>query len=498
MRPSLKNLVQPVVAAGGLAFPLALLLALVATPVLIIHNDLGWHLRSGEMILASHGVPFTDPWSINTHGFPWLNSSWGWDCIVWTVYQAFGLTGLLSVSALLSAVLVGFVVSTSEAAGAKTALALPVGLGMMFALLTYELPEAPVSIAPQTTTLLLLALLQHRLQRSEGRQPWWGPLLFVAWANLHGGFVAGQLAVAVAFGERILRFGKAGLTRETLLVGACLLVPVISPYGIGNYVYVLRHLGSAANDMIFEWQPYSPWQSILVSMFIVGFLASLFDRGVRRSGALCIQGLVWLVLGLQHQRNMALFLVSATPLLAVGASSLLRADMRALVPGRVASAASALLVLLSPAVVRSQFSGDVDWPSQMYPKQEIAYLIDHLGGRRFYNHWNFGSFLIFDAAGRLPVFIDGRGATAYPPSLLQEMRDVPLLQILDKYQIEVALIPLYAKDQQALLDEANSGWERELTGASGIIYRRKAVHVWSGDGKSSAEWRTLAERHVRT
>lgn len=474
VRPEPPQAAKASLAASRLAFPLGLLLALVASPVLIIHNDLGWHLRSGQLILTTHRVPTTDPWSINTHGFPWLNSSWGWDCVSWMLYQPLGLTGLLCISAVLAALLVRLVVTNAEGAGAKPALAIPVGLWMLLALMLYELPEAPVSIAPQTTTLVLLASLQRRLQRSDGRQPWWGPILFVVWANLHGGFVAGQLAVVVALCERVFRTGTRNIGREISLVAGCLLGPLISPYGIDNYVYVLRHLSSPASDMILEWKAYSVWQSALASTFMLGFLASLLHPGVRRSRTLVVQAVVWLVLGLQHQRNVALFLVSAAPLLCVGASSLFRGEVHSLVSLRATNWASALLVLTSPALAMVAFSGPVAWPGQMYPKREIAYLVEHLDGRPFFNHWNFGSFLIFDAAGKIPVFIDGRGATAYPPELLQEMRDLSLLQILDRHHIEVAFIPVYDKNHQAELD-SDARWERELTGASGIIYRRRTT-----------------------
>jgi hypothetical protein len=424
------------------------------------------------MILVSRHVPLTDPWSINTQGFPWLNSSWGWDCIAWIMYRYTGLTGLLCITALLCAALVRLVTSIAETAGAKAAVAIPVGIWMLLALLTYELPEAPVSIAPQTTTLVLLVLLQLRLERDDQRQPWWGPLLLVLWANLHGGFVAGQLAIIVAVAARLLRVGRIGIAREALLAGACLVAPVVSPYGFDNYLYVIRHLSSPASEVIFEWQGYALSQSVLASTFIIAFVASVVVAGVRRHHALVVQAIVWLGFGLDHQRNIALFLVSAAPLLAIAGSSFLRTDMQPLVPQRIARTAFAMLVLASPAIVRSQFANRVEWPAQMYPKQEIAYLVDHLRGRRLYNHWNFGSYIIFDAAGRVPVFIDGRGATAYPPELLQEMRDLSLPQILDKHRIDVALIPLNAQELVAELD-ARSEWERELTGESGVIYRRR-------------------------
>jgi hypothetical protein len=384
------------------------------------------------------------------------------------------LTGLLCATALLSALLVGLVASTSQGIGAKVAMAIPVSLLMLISLLTYELPEAPFSISPQTTTLVLLAWLQHALERNAGKQPWWAPLLFVGWANLHGGFVAGQFALIVHLVHRATQSGKTGLARECLLLTLCLLAPLVSPYGLDNYIYVLRHLSTPASDFILEWQPYSATQSALVSIFILGFIASMFNSGVRRSVPLLVQSLVWLVFGLQHQRNIALFLVSAAPLLATAVSALFQSDMRMRIPLRIANLATAGLMLCGPTIVQSRFSGRVQWPQIMYPKQEIAYLAKHLAGRRLYNQWNFGAFLIFETTGQVPHFIDGRGATAFPPALLEDLRDLSLPRLLDKYNIEVVLVPTYALDLQAVLEKGRL-WEVEMSGASGIIYRKKAA-----------------------
>ena len=65
--------------ARWIVFPLSLYLLLLLSPLLILQNDLGWHLRTGELIVGHGGVPLVDPWATTTDGFPWLNTSWGWD-----------------------------------------------------------------------------------------------------------------------------------------------------------------------------------------------------------------------------------------------------------------------------------------------------------------------------------------------------------------------------------------------------------------------------------
>jgi len=464
---------RPQASTRHAVFPFTLYLLLLLSPFLLLHNDLGWHLRSGELILHQGAVPLSDPWATTTQGFPWLNSSWGWDCLSWIVYDHLGFSGLLCGTAVLGAILGALVAASGEASGAKSAVVILVSAWMVLALLTYEQPEIPLSVAPQTVTLVCLAGLQLALLKSGGRQPWWTALLFAGWANLHGGYVAGDLAIVVGLGQYVRRHGTAGLSRELGLVGLCALAPLLSPYGVDNYTYFFRHLSTPANDFIFEWKPYAFDRSALASGFIVAFLLSLASPRVRRS-PLLVQSVLWLVTGLRHQRNIALFMVSAAPLVATGVSALLRADMRAVIPRWVSLLASAVLIVCSGRIVHSRFTGEIDWPADMYPAQEIDYLREHLAGRRLYNHWNFGSFIIFRAGGRVPVFVDGRGATAYPPSLLKDLRDLALTELLDKYEIEVVLIPLRATGIRAELEERGM-WEREVSGKSAIIYRRTGM-----------------------
>src|SRR5271166_4912118 len=62
----------------------ALLGVLVFTTVsmrLLGDAGIGWHIRTGQMILATHEIPRVDPFSSSQGGQPWFAWEWGYDLI---------------------------------------------------------------------------------------------------------------------------------------------------------------------------------------------------------------------------------------------------------------------------------------------------------------------------------------------------------------------------------------------------------------------------------
>ena len=57
---------------------------------------------------------------------------------------------------------------------------------------------------------------------------------------------------------------------------------------------------------------------------------------------------------------------------------------------------------------------------EMLSEQDALYLQTHFSHARLLNHWNVGGLLIFRTRGTVPVFVDGRAATAYPDALLRD------------------------------------------------------------------------------
>src|SRR5215475_1111239 len=64
------------------------LFALAARPMR--DPDLWWHLRTGELIVQSHDVPHTDPFSFTRQVQPWINHEWLSDVLIYGVYRIAG------------------------------------------------------------------------------------------------------------------------------------------------------------------------------------------------------------------------------------------------------------------------------------------------------------------------------------------------------------------------------------------------------------------------
>src|SRR6201986_2931735 len=64
---------------------------------------IGWHIRTGEIILASRTVPRTDPFSYTRHGAPWCAWEWLYDAIIAAIHHFAGLNGVVLFTALVIA-----------------------------------------------------------------------------------------------------------------------------------------------------------------------------------------------------------------------------------------------------------------------------------------------------------------------------------------------------------------------------------------------------------
>jgi len=65
--------------------------------------DIGWHIRTGELILATHSLPRTDPFSSTMLGKPWFAWEWLYDLTLGILDRAGGLNGVVWLCALLVA-----------------------------------------------------------------------------------------------------------------------------------------------------------------------------------------------------------------------------------------------------------------------------------------------------------------------------------------------------------------------------------------------------------
>lgn len=191
-----------------------------------MHDDLFWHLRSGEWIAAHHRVPLVDLFSYTREGARWITHEWGFSLASWLIYRAGGLGGLVLTTALLAVAIFAAVacravdLAGTGAAAAPTEPRRPAaapGPGdaappragatvrclLLAALLALGLwaasPEIFLRAALAGELMLALVLAALGRYRRTGRRRWLAALaaLFWPWASLHSGVVFGLFVLAL-------------------------------------------------------------------------------------------------------------------------------------------------------------------------------------------------------------------------------------------------------------------------------------------------------------
>ncbi|MBX6316748.1 MAG: hypothetical protein IRY99_28120, partial [Isosphaeraceae bacterium] len=286
-------------------------------------NDPGtfWHVRLGREILQTGQVPRVDELTYTRAGRPWVDQSWAFDAgLAWLV-DRWGWSGAVAAAALLLAGIYGALARGLIRDGASPLVAAVV------AILAAGIGSIHFLVRPHLFTFAFVfwTLRACRIYHERGGWTLWSvPLVEVAWANLHGGFLAGPLIVATAALGHALS-GRWDRKRRRRLGGYAavfvltVLATFINPYGPGLYGHVFGLLvSSRVTDLITEYQP-SPFgrtETRVLEWVVLGLIAlPVFSRN-RPTRYDLVHALVWLHLALGTIRHAPLFAFAVAPVLA--------------------------------------------------------------------------------------------------------------------------------------------------------------------------------------
>jgi hypothetical protein len=216
--------------------------------LLLRDAGIGWHIRNGEQMLATHTVPHTDYFSSSMSGHSWYAWEWLYDLLVAIIHYAFGLNGVVFYTAAIIAAT--FVLALYF--GLRRGATLPV----MLLLLLISLGASAVHFLARPHVLSwLLTVIYFELLDSASNERYrrllWLPLLMVLWVNLHGGFVLGFLLLAIYLTGGIIEYvsrrepAEASAKRIRWLSGIAFVTfaaSFVNPYGYHLHVHVYRYL----------------------------------------------------------------------------------------------------------------------------------------------------------------------------------------------------------------------------------------------------------------
>jgi hypothetical protein len=225
----------------------------VLAPRLLQDADTGWHIRNGEMILATHHIPHTDSFSSTMQGKPWYAWEWLYDAMIASLHTSWGLNGVVYFTA--------FVIALTFALSFRLVLARGGGFVLTLFLLLFSLGAAAIHMLarPHVLSWLLTVVWFHLLQSSESHPPnrrlFWLPPLMLLWVNVHGGFLTGFILLALYFLGNLLEFAKstspghravaAHRLRSLGTISAlCLIASLINPYGYKLYAHIYHYLSN--------------------------------------------------------------------------------------------------------------------------------------------------------------------------------------------------------------------------------------------------------------
>jgi hypothetical protein len=231
-----------------------LLVALTWGPLtkgLLGDAGIGWHIRTGELILKAHSIPRVDPFSSTMNGQPWYGWEWAYDAVVGALHDTAGLSGVVLFTALVIALTFALVLRRMLTQGAN----LPVAVIML--LLAVAASTIHFLARPHVLSWLLTVIWFGVLDGFEAdgqtRRLLWLPVLTLLWVNLHGGFLVGFFllgiylvsALIVGLASRSTEDRETALRRAWILgvIGiVSFLVTFANPYGYKLHVHIYQYL----------------------------------------------------------------------------------------------------------------------------------------------------------------------------------------------------------------------------------------------------------------
>ena len=383
--------------------------------------DLWWHLRTGQWIVENHAVPFQDYFSAYGMGKTWIAYSWLFELIIYAIYSAVGLIGIVIFTLLMSLLIT--LVLHALVRRARLPFALEITL-MAVALGSMKPVISPRSWLFTILFFALELLVLLKIRRS-GRMNllWILPPLFAAWANFHIQFIYGLAAVVFFLAEVVVSSfwnrnpgtcASANLHPARLcgVAAACVLAIFLTPY---HYQLLRPLIEISAQTGVFsnvaELHPLffrSPadWFVLLLTLVAVFLLG--WGRTWQVFPMLLL--ILGVVLGFRARRDAWVVVFAAVAVVCEFRRDVSSGDGFSFTKPRIlAIAATVIIFAYGFAAYRGVNNRSLEQGvERLFPAKAADFIIDHRLPGPLFNNFDWGGYLIWRLPG-LPVSMDGRG-----------------------------------------------------------------------------------------
>ena len=417
----------------------ALLASLVCTALsvkLLGDAGIGWHIRTGQEILAKQAIPRVDPFSAQIRE-PWIAWEWLYDVIVGRLELSAGLNGVVWFTAVVIATVFAAMFRMLVKRGMDVLVALLLTLLAMAASTIHFLARPHVlSWLFALVWLWMLDSEELAVERRDQR-PWLLPLLMLIWVNVHGGFLLGFVLLGIFWvgsmwtwlwlkesriEESLQKIAAGKRVRQLTLVGLVSAVAsLLNPYGWHVHAHIYSYLSNRFfMDHIDEFQ--SPnFHGVAQRCFLVLLLiavAALAARGGKVRHSQILLALFAVYAALYSSRNIpisAVFLAAIVgPLICLPGTWGFMQRMGVMDSTRrghlwpIVATVATLMIALNGGRVGSTLWMDAHFDARRMPVDAVSFVA--LNGVRgpllSPDYW--GGYLIYRLYPRNKVVIDDR------------------------------------------------------------------------------------------
>ena len=480
--------------------------------------DIGWHIRTGEQILATRAIPRTDLYSSTMHGQPWFAWEWLYDLLLGILHRACGLNGV----AWLCAVVVAsaFTLLLSQLLRRGTGLLLAITLMLLAqAAATIHLFARPHIVSWLFVLLWFIGLEQWQDGCASRWLPWFFPASILLWVNLHGGWLFGLALLAIyalASVVESLRVPDAitviraaqrarTMTRAWVLSAAATLV---NPFGWNLHAHIYRYLTDRyLMNRIAEFRSpdFHGWAQRCFGTILLLTLFAIAGRrrSVRLSNLLVV--LLAVYAGLLSSRNIPLSAMLLAliigPLLwesfislttRPGAWNWMRRHGKRIVGFNdrmgvqelrlrghlwpVVLVIGALAVCLQGGWIGSRKVIHAGFDPKAVPVAAVDFLEKEPSAEPVFSSDSWGGYLIYRLYPRRLVVVDDRhdlyGSGRFREVLILLQGEPGWRDVIDKWHIRVAVLPA-GSTLVGLLRQLPKDWSVQYEDSVAVVFRKK-------------------------
>jgi hypothetical protein len=465
--------------------------------------DLWGYLAYGRLFVEQGGLVSSDPFSYTCTGCAWVSFEYLAHILLWQAYHLGGPVGLIGLKCLVGGLCAYALFLAVRATTDDPFVWVPVFLLAISIVARYFL------FRPQLFTFAFFAiyiavLLSYLLGRSN--RLWLLPIVMLAWANVHGGFLAGLgalcLALALLICRNVNRFGfDRRLFRDaahlTLALVASGLVTLVNPQGWRLWHYVLTEVSHDTNRRyIAEWLPTlqagDVWSTATITLLalillITGWFAhrSRVVLGGVRSWQWVLSCVPLVGMAFLSVRHIPIAAIWIAPVATLLASGTMRRENKHSWINRVWIPLSSLATV--PVILTVVAVSVEPWPriyvagdtlGSRHPCESVAFMRNHGFSGNVYAPLWWGSYITWHLFPAVRVSMDGRNISLFPDDMVVEnlrfysanMAEADVNAPL-RYDTDYLLVPTDRPVLERVLSDDR--WQRVFTGSDSTLFARR-------------------------